>query len=112
MSHAQLMEREFEENLCSELAERGWLYEDDGNTRRYATGGQSSRQEVVVQSPAQGSGEVGVRIGAAYGLRIGSIACTLSFELAASLTIWGPPFAGEAYVDLGIFAVTIPIGGT
>lgn len=30
MSHAQLMEREFEENLCSELAERGWLYEDDG----------------------------------------------------------------------------------
>lgn len=30
MSHAQLMEREFEENLCSELAERGWLYEEDG----------------------------------------------------------------------------------
>lgn len=30
MSHAQLMEREFEENLCVELAERGWLYEDDG----------------------------------------------------------------------------------
>lgn len=30
MSDAQLMEREFEENLCSELAERGWLYEDGG----------------------------------------------------------------------------------
>ena len=30
MSHAQLMEREFEDNLCAELAERGWLYEDDG----------------------------------------------------------------------------------
>lgn len=30
MSHAQLMEREFEENLCAELAECGWLYEDDG----------------------------------------------------------------------------------
>jgi type I restriction enzyme R subunit len=30
MSHAQLMELEFEENLCSELAERGWLYEEDG----------------------------------------------------------------------------------
>ncbi|MFD5277521.1 type I restriction endonuclease subunit R [Pseudarthrobacter sp. NPDC058362] len=30
MSNAQLMEREFEENLCSELADRGWLYEDDG----------------------------------------------------------------------------------
>jgi type I restriction enzyme, R subunit len=30
MSHAQLLEREFEDNLCSELAERGWLYEEDG----------------------------------------------------------------------------------
>jgi type I restriction enzyme R subunit len=30
MSHAQLMEVEFESNLCSELAERGWLYEDSG----------------------------------------------------------------------------------
>ena len=30
MSHAQLMELEFENNLCSELAEQGWLYEDSG----------------------------------------------------------------------------------
>lgn len=30
MNHAQLMELEFEENLCAELAEHGWLYEDDG----------------------------------------------------------------------------------
>lgn len=30
MSHAQLMELEFESNLCFELADRGWLYEDDG----------------------------------------------------------------------------------
>lgn len=30
MSHAQLMELEFESNLCTELSERGWLYEDDG----------------------------------------------------------------------------------
>jgi len=30
MSHAQLMEVEFEDNLCSELAKRGWLYENDG----------------------------------------------------------------------------------
>jgi len=31
MGHAQLMELEFETNLCEELAERGWLYENDGN---------------------------------------------------------------------------------
>lgn len=30
MSHAQLMELEFETNLCTELSERGWLYEDVG----------------------------------------------------------------------------------
>ncbi|UNK47804.1 type I restriction endonuclease subunit R [Arthrobacter sulfonylureivorans] len=30
MSHAQLMELEFEENLCADLSERGWLYEDNG----------------------------------------------------------------------------------
>lgn len=30
MSHAQLMELEFEINLCDELAERGWLYESSG----------------------------------------------------------------------------------
>lgn len=30
MSHAQLMELEFEDNLCSELAEQGWLYDDSG----------------------------------------------------------------------------------
>lgn len=38
MSHAQLMEREFEENLCSELAERGWLYESDGKPAGWDVG--------------------------------------------------------------------------
>jgi type I restriction enzyme R subunit len=32
MAHAQLLELEFESNLCSELAEHGWLYEADGST--------------------------------------------------------------------------------
>ena len=38
MSLAQLMEREFEENLCSELAERGWLYEDGGKSTGWDVG--------------------------------------------------------------------------
>lgn len=38
MSHAQLMEQEFEENLCSELAERGWLYEDGGKPTGWDVG--------------------------------------------------------------------------
>ena len=32
MSHAQILEYEFESNICSELGERGWLYQDDGET--------------------------------------------------------------------------------
>ncbi|GGP96328.1 hypothetical protein GCM10010215_22660 [Streptomyces virginiae] len=38
MSHAQLMEREFEENLCAELAQRGWLYEDGGKPTGWDVG--------------------------------------------------------------------------
>ena len=32
MSRAQILEHEFESNICSELGERGWLYQDDGDT--------------------------------------------------------------------------------
>ncbi|MFL9654857.1 type I restriction endonuclease subunit R [Streptomyces sp. PB17] len=38
MSHAQLMELEFEGNLCAELAERGWLYESDGKPTGWDVG--------------------------------------------------------------------------
>lgn len=61
-------------------------------------------------APLHYEAEVGVRIGAAYVLRLGALSWRLSFELAASLSIWGPPFAGEVFVDLGIVAFTIPIG--
>lgn len=33
MSHDQLLEYEFESTICSELSERGWLYQDEGDTR-------------------------------------------------------------------------------
>jgi len=32
MSRAQILEFEFESNICSELGERGWLYQDEGDT--------------------------------------------------------------------------------
>jgi type I restriction enzyme R subunit len=38
MSHAQLMELEFETNLCTELAERGWLYENSGKPTSWDIG--------------------------------------------------------------------------
>ena len=61
-------------------------------------------------APLYYTAEVSVRIGAAFVLRLGDLTSTLSFELSAWLKIWGPPFAGEAYVDLGIVSFTVPIG--
>ncbi len=48
------------------------LYEDDGNTRRYAQG-ESSEQEIVMRAPEQGSGEVRVRIDAVRGQYAGQL---------------------------------------
>jgi hypothetical protein len=61
-------------------------------------------------APLHYEAQVGVRIGAALVLRLGGLSSVLSFELGATLTIWGPPFAGEAYIDLGIVAFTVPLG--
>jgi hypothetical protein len=61
-------------------------------------------------APLHYEAQVGVRIGAALVLRLGGLSSVLSFELGATLTIWGPPFAGEAHVDLGIVAFTVPLG--
>ncbi len=33
MSHEQILEYEFESTICSELGERGWLYQNEGDTR-------------------------------------------------------------------------------
>lgn len=33
MAHSQLLELEFEDNICQAMAEGGWLYEDHGDTR-------------------------------------------------------------------------------
>ena len=33
MSHAQILEYEFESTICSELGERGWLYQNEGDSR-------------------------------------------------------------------------------
>ena len=48
------------------------LYEDDGNTRRHAEG-ESSEQTVAMQGPAQGSGEVRVRIDGVKGRYAGQL---------------------------------------
>ena len=65
---------------------------------------------LMAWEPFHYEADIGVWIGASYTFRLGAISSTLSVHLGASLSIWGPEFAGEARVDLGIVAFTVEIG--
>ena len=65
---------------------------------------------LMAWEPFHYEAEIGIFIGASFTLRMGEIASTISFQIGASLSIWGPEFAGEAYIDLGIAAFTVQIG--
>ncbi|RDZ27277.1 TIM-barrel domain-containing protein [Lysobacter silvisoli] len=59
-------------DLYPQGASQYTLYEDDGNTRRYAKG-EYSEQDIAVQAPEQGSGEVRVRIAPVRGQYAGQL---------------------------------------
>ena len=61
-------------------------------------------------APFHYDADIGVRIGAAFTFRLGDLTTRLKFELGAQLRLWGPPFAGEAKVSLGIISFTVPLG--
>jgi hypothetical protein len=65
---------------------------------------------LMAWAPFHYEADIGIFIGASFTLRVGEIASTISFQIGASLSIWGPEFAGEAYIDLGIVAFTVQIG--
>lgn len=65
---------------------------------------------LMAWEPFHYEAEIGIWIGASFTLCIGEITVTISFQLGASLSIWGPEFAGEAHIDLGIASFTVPIG--
>ena len=65
---------------------------------------------LMAWEPFHYEADIGIWIGASYTLRVGDITSTISFQLGASLSIWGPEFAGEAHIDLGVAAFTVPIG--
>lgn len=65
---------------------------------------------LMAWEPFHYEADIGIWIGASFTLRLGELSWTISFQLGASLSIWGPEFAGEARIDLGIIAFTVPIG--
>jgi hypothetical protein len=65
---------------------------------------------LMAWAPFHYEADIGLWIGASYTTRVGEITSVISFQIGASLSIWGPEFAGIAYVDLGIAAFTVHIG--
>ncbi len=65
---------------------------------------------LMAWAPFHYEADIGIWIGASYTLRLGELSSTLSFQIGASLSIWGPEFAGRARIDLGIISFTVPIG--
>ncbi|CAM4344767.1 DUF6603 domain-containing protein [Corallococcus exiguus] len=54
--------------------------------------------------------DIGVGIGASYRLNLGFTSVTLSVELDATLTLWGPPTGGTVHIDLAICSFNISFG--
>lgn len=54
--------------------------------------------------------DAGIRVAIEARIKIAFVRVHFSLEMGAELHIWGPPFAGEVYVDWTIFSFTIPFG--
>jgi hypothetical protein len=53
---------------------------------------------------------IGVIMGASYRLSVLDLSITLYMELGAQVHLWGPPFAGEAYISWNAIAFTVRFG--
>ncbi|CAD0007111.1 DUF6603 domain-containing protein [Flavobacterium salmonis] len=67
---------------------------------------------LIFWTPFQYYIDMGITVKIEADIKIAFIRIHFSFEMGAQLHIWGPPFAGEAYVDWTIFSFTIPFGDT
>jgi hypothetical protein len=65
---------------------------------------------LMAWAPFHYEADIGIWIGARFTTRVGEITSVISFQIGASLSIWGPEFAGIAYIDLGIASFTVHIG--
>ncbi|NLR77298.1 DUF6603 domain-containing protein [Chitinophaga eiseniae] len=67
---------------------------------------------LISWAPFQYSLDIGVCVKIDAHITIFFVSVHFSLEMDATLHIWGPPFAGEAYVDWTIFSFTIPFGAS
>lgn len=55
---------------------------------------------------------IGLTIGASYKLNLLFTSVTISVHIGVELSLWGPPFGGEIYVDLMVISFTVSLGNT
>lgn len=67
---------------------------------------------LIAWKPFHFIGNIGISIGASVRIDLGFTTVTLSFELGATLDIWGPPTGGIVTVHLYIISFSIPFGAT
>ena len=79
----------------------------DGNVRAWLT---ASADFLISWEPFQYAASIGVSVGVSYHIDWGELQKTLSVELAAELTLWGPPTGGTAYVSWYVISFTIGFG--
>ena len=54
--------------------------------------------------------DIGITVGVALNLNLGFVRVNLSFELGASVNLYGPPLGGKARISLWIISFTVPFG--
>lgn len=65
---------------------------------------------LINYKPFHFTAEAGVSVGVRFNLDILFVHIHISVEIGADLELWGPPFAGNVYVDLKVHKFHIPFG--
>lgn len=65
---------------------------------------------LIQYQPFHFTAEMRITVGVSFNLDIGIIHIHISPEIGADLRLWGPPVAGEVYVDLWVHKFTISFG--
>ena len=80
---------------------------DDGDLKAWV----SAYANVMVRwRPLYITADIGISVGVKYRMSLGFTTVTLSIELGATLTLWGPPTGGIAHIDLSIISFSIGFG--
>lgn len=79
----------------------------DGNLRAWLT---ASADFLISWRPFRYQVHVGVSIGVSYRLVLGALQKTLSVEIGAQVTLWGPPTGGTAHISWYFISFDIAFG--